>query len=109
MRGVTERTLSSMLMEMRKLDRDRDRVLHPSTVEQMVEKYRLPIGPCLPHLQIKFQDGNFVGITNYEYLVKFLGERREETMKKQEAKVINFLIDCSLTINDIIGVKLLID
>jgi hypothetical protein len=39
-----------MLMEMRRLDRDRDGILPPSVVDQMVHKYQLPILPCLPFL-----------------------------------------------------------
>jgi len=75
---VTERTLSVMLMEMRRLDRDRDRVLAPVTINSLVDKYRLPIGPCLPYLHKRFRDLKFVGSTNYEHVMKFLEDRRLE-------------------------------
>ena len=78
MSSVSERTLTSMLMEMRKLDRDRDRVLHPSTVEQLLEKYKLPLGPGLGRLLDKFRDSKYRDNTNYEHLVRYLEERREE-------------------------------
>ena len=105
MRKISERTLNVMLMEMRKLDRDRERILHPSTLENLVNKYKLPIAPCLPRLKDKFEDKNYPGFTNYEQVVRlgnllseynicvimatgrYLGERRQEGQKDKEDKM----------------------
>ena len=38
---VSERTMDIMLREMRKLDRDRDRVLHPVQVKTLFGKYKV--------------------------------------------------------------------
>ena len=38
---VSERTMDIMLREMRKLDRDRDRVLHPVQVKTVFAKYKV--------------------------------------------------------------------
>ena len=73
MRKISERTLNVMLMEMRKLDRDRERIVHPSTLDNMVQKYKLPISPCLPRLKDKFEDKNYPGFTNYEHVVRCVG------------------------------------
>ena len=40
---------------MRKADRDRDMVLPPSTVDELIHKYKLPLTPCLPFLHKKFR------------------------------------------------------
>ena len=73
---ITERTLNVLLLgykiilltqfpilrrevglfaEMRKADRDRDMVLPPSTVDELIHKYKLPLTPCLPFLHKKFR------------------------------------------------------
>ena len=70
MRKVSERTLNIMLMEMRKLDRDRERIIHSSTLDNLVQKYKLPISPCLSKLKQKFEDETLPGFTNYEHLVR---------------------------------------
>ena len=69
--AISERTLNTMLMEMRKLDRDRERIIHPSTLEDLVQKYKLPITPCLTRLKQKFEDENYPGYTNYEDVIRF--------------------------------------
>ena len=66
---------------MRKADRDRDMVLPPSTVNELVHKYRLPLSPCLPYLHKKFRDKKFIGSTNYEHVMKFLNKMRRERHK----------------------------
>ena len=71
MRKISERTLNIMLMEMRKLDRDRERIIHPSTLDNLVQKYKLPITPCLTRLKQKFEDENYPGYTNYEDVIRF--------------------------------------
>ena len=38
---VSDRSMEMMLREMRKLDRDRDRVLHPMQVENLLAKYKV--------------------------------------------------------------------
>jgi hypothetical protein len=70
MRNISERTLTMMVMEMRKLDRDRERIIHPSTLDNLIQKYKLPITPCLPRLKKKFEDKNYPGFTNYEHVVR---------------------------------------
>ena len=70
MRKVSERTLNIMLMEMRKLDRDRERIIHSSTLDNLVQKYKLPISPCLSKLKQMFEDETLPGFTNYEHLVR---------------------------------------
>ena len=70
LRNVSERTVTMMLMEMRKLDRDRERVIHPSTLDNLIQKYKLPIAPCLQRLKKKFKDKNYPGFTNYELVVR---------------------------------------
>ena len=70
MRKVSERTLNIMLIELRKLDRDRERIIHSSTLDNLVQKYKLPISPCLSKLKQKFEDETFPGFTNYEQLVR---------------------------------------
>ena len=70
MRNISERTLTMMVMEMRKLDRDREKIIHPSTLDNLIQKYKLPITPCLPRLKKKFEDKNYPGFTNYEHVVR---------------------------------------
>ena len=77
MSSVITRTMDLMIMEMRKLDRDRDRVLLPDTVKTVLEKYQIPVASCLETLQEMFADKTqFRGMTNYENMVKYLEERR---------------------------------
>ena len=38
---VSERTMDILLREMRKMDRDRDRVLHPVQVKSLFAKYKV--------------------------------------------------------------------
>ena len=40
---VSERTMDIMLREMRKLDRDRDRVLHPVQIKTVFAKYKVTV------------------------------------------------------------------
>ena len=66
---------------MRKADRDRDMVLPPSTVDELIHKYRLPLSPCLPYLHKKFRDKKFIGSTNYEHVMRFLNRMRRDRHK----------------------------
>ena len=78
---VTGRTLYILLMEMRKADLSRDRVLDPATIDQMVERFGIPLSPCMKQLHIMFRDKRFVRSTNYEKLMRFLEARREERQR----------------------------
>ena len=65
-------------MEMRRLDRERDMVLPPPTVDCLMEKYSIPLAPCLKNLHRKFRDKTFIGSTNYELMMTYLEDRRTE-------------------------------
>ena len=89
---VTSRTMDLMIMEMRKLDRDRDRVLVPETVRTVLQKYQIPVTPCLDALLDMFADDKeFVGMTNYENLVKYLEVKRIDKKNNVE-KTDNFIL-----------------
>ena len=94
MSSVTSRTMDLMIMEMRKLDRDRDRVLPPDTVKTVLEKYHIPVASCLETLQDKFADKTvFEGMTNYEDMVRYLEERRiKSDDNKNKNKTDNFIL-----------------
>ena len=94
MAGVSSRSMDLMIMEMRKLDRDRDRVLIPSTIKTTLEKFRIPLRPgCQQVLLQRFEDNNdFKGMINYEELVRFLEERRLEGGKSSKRKVDSFIL-----------------
>ena len=72
-----------MLMEMRKLDIDRDRILAPAAINALINKYKISIGPALPFLHRRFRDPRFVGSTNYEQLVQFLEMRRLDRQENE--------------------------
>ena len=78
---VTGRTLYILLMEMRKADLSRDRVLDPDTIDQMVARFGIPLAPCMKQLHARFRDKRFVRSTNYENLLRFLEARREERQR----------------------------
>ena len=78
---VTARTLNVLLMEMRRLDKERDMVLPPQTVDNLMEKYFIPLGPCLKNLHRKFRDKTFIGSTNYELMMTYLEDRRAERQR----------------------------
>ena len=78
---VTGRTLYILLMEMRKADLSRDRVLDPAVIDQMVGRFGIPLSPCMKQLHAKFRDKRFVRSTNYENLMRFLETRREERQR----------------------------
>ena len=94
MAGVSSRSMDLMIMEMRKLDRDRDRVLIPSTVKTTLEKFHIPLRPgCQQLLLQRFEDHNdFKGMINYEELVRFLEERRLEGGRSSKRKVDSFIL-----------------
>ena len=80
--GVTQRTIETMLREMRKRDRDRDRVLHPNQIEDLIEKYKIGIQGVLPQLQKRFaSNSKFHGMTDYEdmitYFLKLKGDQKK--------------------------------
>ena len=85
LRDVSSRTLDVFLLELRKIDRDRDKMIHPTTISKFVTKYNLPITPCLDHLHRKFEVRQFGDLVNYEDLLKYLHAKREEGKKKVES------------------------
>ena len=67
---------------MRKCDRDRDRVLHPIQIENILEKYKIAVDAgVLPHLQKRFVDKKFNDMTNYEDMVKYFCDIKEKSSK----------------------------
>jgi hypothetical protein len=51
MQDVSTRKIEVMLMEFRKMDRDRDRSIHPVTLENVIRKYDVPVqGKFIAHL-----------------------------------------------------------
>ena len=94
MASVSSRNMDLMIMEMRKLDRDRDRVLIPTTVQTTLDKYHVPLKPeCQQVLFDKFEDQtDFIGMINYEELVRFLEERRLQGGRREGNKVDNFIL-----------------
>ena len=68
-------------MEMRRLDKERDMVLPPQTVDNLMEKYFIPLAPCLKNLHRKFRDKTFIGSTNYELMMTYLEDRRAERQR----------------------------
>ena len=66
---------------MRRLDRERDMVLPPATVDCLIEKYGIPLAPCMKNLHRKFRDKTFIGSTNYELMMTYLEDRRAERQK----------------------------
>ena len=69
---MTERSLYTALMEMRRLDVARDSVLRPGVIDEVIRGHGLPLGPCLPHLHNRFRDTRFRRSTNYERLMSYL-------------------------------------
>ena len=78
---VTARTLNVLLMTMRRLDKERDMVLPPQTVDYLMEKYCIPLAPCLKNLHRKFRDKRFIGSSNYELMMTYLEDRRAERQR----------------------------
>ena len=66
-----------MLFEMRKLDRDREKIIHPATIENLVHKYKVPITPCIDSLLDKYENKTFGGLVNYEDLMQYLQDSRQ--------------------------------
>ena len=66
-----------MLLEMRKMDRDREKIIHPATIENLVHKYKVPITPCLDSLLGRYEHKTFGGLVNYEDLMQYLQDSRQ--------------------------------
>ena len=94
MAGGSIRTMDLMVMEMRKLDRDRDRVLTAATVLTTLEKYHIALRPaCMDVLLERFEDNkDFLGLVNYEELVRYLEERRLQGGRERLSKADNFIL-----------------
>ena len=77
---VASRTMDLMVMEMRKLDRDRDRVLVPDTVTFLLGKYNIDLGEAVTEILMdRFEDrAEFRGMVNYEDMLRYLEEMRIE-------------------------------
>ena len=70
-----------MLLEMRKMDRDREKIIHPATIENLVHKYKVPVTMCLDSLLKKYEDKTFGGLVNYEDLMQYLQDSRQRGSK----------------------------
>ena len=94
MGGVSSRNMDLMIMEMRKLDRDRDRVLIPNTVKTTLEKFHIPVQPAAREVLLEnFQDKtNFIGMVNYEELVRYLEEKRLQGEKVRGVRTDSFIL-----------------
>ena len=98
MGSVASRTVDLMVMEMRKLDRDRDRVLVPDTVTSVVGKYNIDLGETVTGILMeRFKDRKeFRGMVNYEDMVRYLEEMRIEadrnSGKRNSAKKESFIL-----------------
>ena len=57
---VTGRTLYIVLMEMRRQDVSRDRVLQPALIDQIIQGFGIPLGPCMKQLHDMFRDDSMV-------------------------------------------------
>lgn len=88
MGSVASRTMDLMVMEMRKLDRDRDRVLVPVTLTSVLGKYNIDLGEAVTGILMeRFEDRKeFQGMVNYEDLVRYLEEMRIEADKSNEKR-----------------------
>ena len=77
---VASRTMDLMVMEMRKLDRDRDRVLVPDTLTFLLGKYNIDLGEAVTGILMdRFEDrAEFRGMVNYEDMLRYLEEMRIE-------------------------------
>ena len=96
--SVASRTMDLMVMEMRKLDRDRDRVLVPDTVTSVLGKYNIELGEAVTGILMeRFEDRKeFRGMVNYEDMVRYLEEMRIEadrnSGKRNSAKKESFIL-----------------
>ena len=88
MGSVASRTMDLMVMEMRKLDRDRDRVLVPDTVTSVLGKYNIDLGDAVTGILMeRFEDRKeFRGMVNYEDMVRYLEEMRMEADRSGEKR-----------------------
>ena len=59
---VTGRTLYIVLMEMRRMDVSRDRVLDPVVINQIMETFGIPLSPCMPQLHALFRNGSYISV-----------------------------------------------
>ena len=94
MGAVASRTMDLMVMEMRKLDRDRDRVLVPVTLTSVLGKYNIDLGEAVTGILMeRFEDRKeFQGMVNYEDLVRYLEEMRIEADKSSEKRKESFIL-----------------
>jgi hypothetical protein len=88
-------------MEMRRLDRERDMVLPPATVDYLVEEYNIPLAPCLKNLHRKFRDTRFIGSTNYELMMTYLEDRRAERQRIGPEEIREWRKDSSIELQPV--------
>ncbi len=89
---VPDRAFDNALIEMRRGDRDRDRVVGPAQLEAVLDRYKIPVGEVLEPLEKKFSDKDFDGQINYEDFMRYLmqakeaaaAERRDEEDMEQQ-------------------------
>ena len=70
MQNISDKTLHLILLEMRKEDKDSNKMLHFSAINRIIQKFELPISPCLTVMNKKFEDEANPGFTNYEHFVR---------------------------------------
>ena len=70
LKRTSERALNVILMELRKLDRDRERIIHPMSLTNLIKKHRVPVTSCLAQLYRKFEDPTLAGFVNYEAVIR---------------------------------------
>ena len=73
---------------MRKTDRDRDGVLRPDQIETFLEKFNIPLQGVLDHLQRRFADEKFEGMTNYENLIRYFNDIKAKTEQTKPHPVV---------------------
>ena len=81
---VADRSLEGMLMHMRTKDRDRDRVLRPQVLEDVLEKYKVPLAEVIDFLHNKFEDKTYARQTNYEDLMQYLMQAKDKSNRRQK-------------------------
>ncbi|CAG0886201.1 unnamed protein product, partial [Darwinula stevensoni] len=70
---LNDRRLQGMLVSMRTADRDRDGVLHPKELQEILNKYHVTVTPGqMLTLKEKFTDRRYPGMVKYESFVQFL-------------------------------------
>ena len=56
---------------------DREKILHPATVESLLHKYNVPLSPCVDPLLDRFEHEELPGLVNYETMLQWLHTQRQ--------------------------------